>query len=147
MAQEIKTEILIHATPAQVWAKLMDFLNYPKWNPFIRSIRGEAQIGQRIEALIQPPGGKAMTFRPKVLALTPHQEFRWLGHLFIPGLFDGEHKFELRDNQNGTTTLFHSEQFSGLLVPVFQRQLADGTRKGFEAMNQKLKELVEVKTA
>jgi len=58
-------------------------------------------------------------------------------------LFDGEHKFELIDNANGTTTLIQSEKFSGILVPLLKKQLDDNTKRGFEAMNEKLKELVE----
>ena len=38
MAKEIKTEILINATPEKVWSILTSFDNYPNWNPFIKSI-------------------------------------------------------------------------------------------------------------
>ncbi len=142
-ATEIRTSILIKATPEQVWRILMDFENYPTWNPFIKTIAGKAEKGARIVAYIEPPGAKGMTFKPKVLAVMPNKEFRWLGHLFIPGLFDGEHIFELSDNGDGTTTLVQRERFGGILIPLFKKMLNDNTLRGFEAMNEALKAKAE----
>jgi hypothetical protein len=45
------------------------------------------------------------------------------------------------DNGNGTITFHHNEIFKGLLVPLLQKQLDTKTRKGFEMMNIKLKEV------
>lgn len=145
MAKEIKTDILINATPEKVWTILTDFSNYPNWNPFIKSIKGEVKVGSKITARIEPPEASGMTFKPNVLTFEPNKELSWLGHLLFAGLFDGEHKFELIDNGNGTTTFKHSEKFRGILVPLFKKQLDYNTKKGFEEMNEKLKELAEQK--
>lgn len=143
MAKEIKTQILIHATPEKVWSILTNFENYPNWNPFIKSIKGDVKVGNRITARIEPPETKGMTFRPTILSYKTNKELKWIGHLLFTGLFDGEHKFEITDNENGTTTFIQSEQFNGLLVPFFKKQLDNNTKKGFEQMNIKLKELAE----
>lgn len=140
---EIKTDILINATPSKVWAILTNFDNYPNWNPFIKSITGQVAVGNKITAQIEPPNSSKMTFTPKVLAFETNKEFRWLGHLLFAGLFDGEHKFELIDNQNGTTTFIQTESFKGILVPLFKKMLNTNTTNGFNLMNQKLKELAE----
>jgi hypothetical protein len=140
MAKEIKTEIVIHATPEKVWAILTNFDNYPNWNPFIKSIQGNIEVGNRPTARIEPPGGKGMTFRPRVLTFDKNKGFSWLGHLLFAGLFDGEHKFELMDNRNGTTTFIQSEKFKGIFVGLLD---LEKTKKGFEAMNAKLKEMAE----
>jgi hypothetical protein len=145
MAKEIKTEILINATPEKVWSILTNFEQYPNWNPFIKSITGEAKVGNRISVRIEPPRSKGMTFKPKILVFETNKQFRWIGHLLFPGLFDGEHIFELIDNQNGTTTFKQSEIFRGILVPFFKKKLDNNTKKGFEEMNVKLKELAENK--
>lgn len=143
MSKEIKTEILIHTAPSKVWSVLTNFKSYPQWNPFIKSISGEVEVGKRITARIEPPEASGMTFKPKVLVFDPNKEFSWLGHLGIPGLFDGEHKFELIDNHNGTTTFIQSEKFKGVLIPLFSKMLDVNTVAGFKLMNQKLKELAE----
>lgn len=135
---EIKTQIEIAASPAKVWAILTDFKQYADWNPFIKSITGNPEPGQSISVEL---GG--MKFTPTVLAYDKNQEFRWLGKLWMKGLFDGEHCFRLNENSEGGTTLEHSEKFAGLLVPLLKRKLLAETRPGFEAMNAALKAMAE----
>ncbi len=139
MAKQIKTEILIHSTPETIWNILTDFKKYPEWNPFITSIEGKAEVGMKIKARMQPPEAKGMTFTPKILAFRANKEFRWIGHLLFPGLFDGEHCFELIDHGNGTTTFIQKENFKGILVPIFSKMLDVNTVNGFKLMNEKLK--------
>ena len=143
MSKEIKAEILVNANPEKIWAILTNFDNYPNWNPFIKSIKGDVKIGNKITARIEPPEASGMTFKPKVLTFETNKEFSWLGHLMFKGLFDGAHKFELNDNGDGTTTFIQSEKFDGILVPLFNGMLDNNTRRGFEEMNKKLKELAE----
>jgi len=141
MLKEIHTNIVIKATPEKIWKVLTDFGNYPNWNPFIRSIEGTVARGNQISVRITPPGARGMTLKPKVLRFDSNKELRWLGHLIIPGLFDGEHMFKLTDNGNGTTTFIQSEHFGGILVPLFRKLLDKNTRDGFILMNKKLEEL------
>jgi hypothetical protein len=140
MQKELRTEILINATPEKVWSVLTDFENYKNWNPFIKSIKGKVEAGKIIEARIEPPDGQAMTFKPKILVFEKNKELRWLGHFIFKGLFDGEHIFELIDNGNQTTTFIQREIFNGILVSLFKKMLDTNTVNGFNLMNQKLKE-------
>ena len=143
MSLEIKTEINIKATSEKIWEILTNFNEYPNWNPFIKYIKGNVAIGQKINVLIAPPAAKEMMFKPKVLSFVKNKELSWIGHLLFFGLFDGKHKFELVNNKNGTTTFIQSEVFKGLLVPFFKKQLNNATKNGFINMNSKLKELAE----
>lgn len=140
MAKEIHTEVTINAFPEKVWAIFSNFEQYPAWNPFIKSITGEVKTGNKITITIQPPESKPMGFKPKVLTFETGKQLSWKGRLLFPGLFDGLHQFELIDNGNGTTTFKQSEKFTGILVGLLN---LDNTRKGFEAMNAKLKEMAE----
>lgn len=143
MRKEIKTEIHIQARPERVWEILCDFDNYPTWNPFIKSIKGNTSVGSNLEVYIEPPQAKGMKFTPKILAFTPNKEFKWLGKLWVKGLFDGEHAFQLTANTDGSTTFIHSEKFNGILVPFLSKMLDTNTKNGFEQMNEKLKALAE----
>lgn len=143
MAKVLTTQIHIEASPARVWGILTDFEKFPDWNPFIKSLSGDVAVGQTIQVRIRPPGGSAMSFTPTVLSFEKYKEIRWLGRLFVKGLFDGEHRFELVDHGDNTMTFRHSEEFSGILVPLFKKMIESNTRIGFEAMNQKLKERAE----
>ncbi|MFZ2155466.1 MAG: SRPBCC domain-containing protein, partial [Bradyrhizobium sp.] len=71
-AATIETEIMIAASPEEIWAVLTDFDAYPNWNPFIRRIGGSAVVGARLRTeLTQSPGTKPMRFSPRVLAVEP----------------------------------------------------------------------------
>jgi hypothetical protein len=141
--KQLHTEIQINASAQTVWNILTDFNKYPEWNPFIRSFQGDVSEGSQFTVVLQPPDSKPMTFKPTCLKLVKDKEFRWLGRLWMPGLFDGEHIFELIDNGNHRIRFVQREKFKGLLVPLLWKQLDTSTRKGFELMNQKLKERAE----
>jgi hypothetical protein len=140
---EIRTEIEIAASPARVWQVLMDFPAHSEWNPFVRSIAGTAAPGARLDIRIQPEGGRAMAFRPTVLVAKEDEEFRWRGRFLVPGLFDGEHYFQVQALTAARTRLVHGERFSGLFVGMAKSSLDGGTRAGFVAMNQALKSRAE----
>lgn len=142
--KNIRTEILINRDITNVWDVLMNFESYPKWNPFIRSISGEPKLGNRLIVIINPPGGKGMTFKPKILTLEPNKEFRWKGKLGINGIFDGEHYFILEYLDKNKTKFIHGEIFSGILV-YFAGKMLDKTEKGFQIMNESIKNECEIK--
>lgn len=142
MKRSIGHTVEIEAPPARVWSVLTDTASFPGWNPFIRRLEGELTEGARLEVEIEPPGGRAMTFKPRVLAVEPERELRWLGHLLVPGLFDGEHRFAIEDLGGGGSRFTQSERFSGLLVRPLGGSLAK-TERGFEAMDRALKQRAE----
>ena len=141
--KSLKTEIIINAPIAKVWQVLTNFKAYPEWNPFIKRISGELGIASKLEVSIQPKGQNAMTIKPTILDVQEEKEFRWLGHLFIRGLFDGEHYFQLEVLSPKQTKLIHGENFNGILVGLLMKMIGESTLAGFEAMNKALKERAE----
>lgn len=139
---ELRTEIEIAASAGDVWRILTDLSGYPEWNPFIKRAEGEPREGERLKVFIQPPGGTRMAFKPVVTRLIPEREFRWLGHLLVPGLFDGEHIFELQPLENGGVRFIQSERFRGVLVPLLKKTLLK-SEQGFREMNEALKRRAE----
>jgi hypothetical protein len=139
----IETEITIQGTPERVWSVLTGFADYPQWNPFVREISGSPTEGERLRVRIEPPGGSAMTFTPMVKVASAGRELRWLGNLLVPGLFDGEHRFEIEARGDGTVRFRQAEEFRGLLVPLLPSAMYEKTARGFDAMNRALKERVE----
>ena len=136
---ELTTEVTIDAPPAIVWSVLATPAGYREWNPFLVSMEGELVEGATLTNRMNPSGGSEMTFRPTVLKVEPERELRWLGRLFLPRIFDGEHYFLLQA-QDGGTRLIHGERFRGIglwFIGVEQ------FRADFEAMNQALKARAE----
>jgi hypothetical protein len=143
MSTTIQHEIEIDAPPSAVWAVLADTASYGDWNPFVRRLAGDLREGAKLKARVEPPGGHGMSFRPTVLAAEPERELRWLGRLLVPGVFDGEHRFQLEPLAGDRTRFVQSERFTGFLASGFLLGLLKGTlektRLGFEQMNQALK--------
>ncbi len=138
----IYTEIEIHAPAERVWRLLTDFAYFPQWNPFIRRISGDVRVGARLEAFLQPLGTRGVTFHPVVLNVEQNRELRWIGGLWMPKLFDGEHSFTLAPRGADSVHFVQQETFTGILVPLFARTLA-ATERGFNEMNHALKVLAE----
>ena len=138
--REITTECQVAASPQRVWEVLTDFAAYGSWNPFVKSIEGVPKAGEKLVARIHPPGRRKMTFRPTVRVADAGRELRWLGRLLVPGLFDGEHYFQLEAAPGGGTRFVHGECFRGLLVPLAWSSMEPATRAGFEAMNAALRQ-------
>jgi hypothetical protein len=46
---------------------------------------------------MQPPGMKGTNFTPVITKIEPVNEFRWIGKLWVKGIFDGEHVFMLEE--------------------------------------------------
>ena len=145
MHNELQTEVAIDAPAEVVWEVLVDLEAYNEWNSFIVQSAGRAEIGERLVNRMQPPGGRAMTFKPTVTEVEAGRTFEWLGRLGLPRLFDGRHRFELESTPSGGTTLIHSEYFDGLLVRFLRSSLDTSTKAGFEAMNAALKTRAEAR--
>jgi len=106
---------------------------------------GEIKVGARLEVFIQPSGTKGMTFRPTVLRVNENHELRWLGRLYLPWLFDGEHALIIEPISENSVKFVQLEKFTGLLVP-FARNILRDTQRGFDEMNRTLKQLAENKS-
>jgi hypothetical protein len=139
---EVVTRTTIEAPPEAAWAVLMDFVTFPEWNDFIQQIKGEAREGAWLEVRIRMQGASSMTFRPKVLAVRPAREFRWRGHLVVPGLFDGEHFFLLEPKGAGCE-LTHGERFSGVVAGLLRSRMVPRLERSFDAFNRAFKARVE----
>jgi hypothetical protein len=134
--QDLRTEIEFDGTPEEVWTILTDLQAYPHWNPFIERIEGEVRVGAKLDVRVQPVDERAITMHPTVLAAEPGRELRWIGHLLVPGIFDGEHRFLIEEAGPSRVRFTQSERFGGILTPLLWKKLRDGgTAKGFRAMN------------
>ena len=144
--KELRTEIEIQASAERVWGLLTDFASFPLWNPFIRRAKGEARLGARLEIRIQPSGAGGITFKPTVIKLETMRELRWLGRLVMPGLFDGEHIFNIEPLGQQRVRFTQREIFRGLFVPLLAGDLDTNTLRGFKEMNGALKARAEQNT-
>lgn len=143
----IRSAIEIRAPLEVVWHVLTDFAAYPAWNPHLRRVKGRPREGRRIFIHSQPEGGRPIQFRPRVVTWQPPYELRWRSTLVSRRLFSAEHGFRLVPLGDDRVRFVQDETFSGLLVPLYARLRLPATRRGFEQMNQALRERAERETA
>ena len=60
-----------------------------------------------------------------------------------PGVFDGEHIFEIEPDGGASCRCIQREEFSGVLAPLVLLMIGKSTKRGFDEMNQALKVRVE----
>ena len=135
---KIQTEIKIKAPVEKVWETLMDFGAYSEWNPFLTHIE---QIGEKNLRIEMTSGKSKMIFKPVIIKINPHKEFRWRGKLWgIPGIFTGEHYFLLVKEEK-ETRFIQGESFSGLLLLLLWPFIKKDIRNNFIKMNESLKKV------
>jgi hypothetical protein len=78
-----------------------------------------------------------------VLEATPGRQLRWLGHLLLPGIVDGEHRLTIQPLGQGQGRLVQQEDFRGLLVPLLAASLDRRILPAFQQMNRALKRRAE----
>ncbi|WP_094226593.1 SRPBCC domain-containing protein [Methanolobus psychrotolerans] len=140
---KICTDIIIEAPINEVWDLLTDFDRFEIWNPFITSIKGKLEPGSKLDVHMQPTGMKGTNLNPVITKVEPVNEYRWTGHLWFKGIFDGEHVFRLEELENNRTRLIQCERFRGILAPLILYFIGEKTREGFENMNASLKKECE----
>lgn len=145
-SNNVQTEIDIDASPEIVWGHLTNFDEYSNWNPFIREISGPTKIGSTLQVNIQPSDNASMKFTPTVTVSKANAELRWLGHLLLPKIFDGEHYFIIQQKADGTTRFIQGENFTGILVHPLWAFIGQDTKVGFSKMNHALKTRAEALT-
>lgn len=139
----IRSAIEIRAPIETVWEVLTSFQVYPEWNPHLRMIRGRPRGGGRITIRSRPPGAREVVFRPLIVTWSPPHELRWRATLLAPRLFTGEHGFRLESLGDNRVRFVQDETFRGLLVPLYSWLRLPATRRGFDLMNQALRERAE----
>lgn len=141
MAQVVTAEDIKAPAPI-VWRLLTDLERYQEWNPFIKQAIGVIKEGEQIAIDVYLPDSRPQWFRPRVVRVLENREFSWQGQLWFPGLLDACHSFKIME-MSGYSRLVHSEIFTGVLEPFLKAKLERNVVRGFQAMNQALKDAAE----
>jgi hypothetical protein len=140
---EIRTHIDIDASATLIWGILTDFGSYRRWNLFIRSIVGQAQVGNSIQITQDAAVVGAATFRSTLTHVREPRELRWLGRWAMPGVYSAERRFGIESLTDGKVRFHHGEVYRGIVIPFTQRRLQQVIEPAFGAMNVALKRRAE----
>lgn len=125
----------INAPAEKVWKVLTDAGSYPAWDLSMDHIEGKLALGESVKFFTKL---SAQAFPVKVTAFEPNRKLVLTGGMPL-GLFRSERTHTLTANKDGSTTFQTEEIFSGLLLPVFGKNIPDLTEnfKNFTAALKK----------
>jgi hypothetical protein len=115
--------ITINASSETIWQILSDAQGYPAWDASMDHIEGTLAPGQTVKFFTQL---SQQAFPVKVTTFEPNRKMVLTGGMPL-GLFKSERTHTLTTNKDGTTTFHTEEIFSGLLLPLFGKNIPDLT--------------------
>ncbi|HAV75953.1 MAG TPA: hypothetical protein DCX53_01220 [Anaerolineae bacterium] len=133
--KKFTASITINAPAENIWKILTDAGGYPKWDLSMDHIEGKLALGETVKFLTKL---SAQAFPVKVTAFEPNRKMVLTGGMPF-GLFKSERTHTLTANNDGSTGFHTEEIFSGLLLPMFGRNIPDLTEnfKNFAAALKK----------
>ncbi|MEM9777623.1 MAG: SRPBCC domain-containing protein, partial [Chloroflexota bacterium] len=115
---------MIDASPETVWGILTDAAGYPEWDPGMVRIEGNIALGEKVKFFTKFSPDQA--FAVKVTGYEAARKIVFTGGLPL-GLFKSERTHTLKTTADGYTEFHTEEIFSGILLPLFGRQIPDLT--------------------
>lgn len=128
----------INASPEVIWKILTDTSGYPNWDPAMDHIEGKLAQGETVKFFTKL---SSQAFPVKVTLFEPNRKMVLTGGMPL-GLFKSERTHTLTPGREGQTSFKTEETFSGLLLPIFGRNLPDLT-ENFRAFAAGLKQQAE----
>lgn len=128
----------INASPDVIWKILTDADGYPDWDLSMDHIEGRLALGETVKFQTKL---SSQAFPVKVTVFEPNKRMVLTGGMPL-GLFKSERTHTLTPGKDGQTTFHTQEIFSGVLLPVFGKNIPDLT-DNFESFAAALKKQAE----
>jgi hypothetical protein len=119
--KKYSAEIVIQASPQAIWDILADADSYPSWDLSMERIEGKLALGERVKFLTKL---SEQSFPVTVTAFEPGARMVLTGGMPL-GLFKSERTHSLTPLSDGRTRFHTQEIFSGLLLPLFGKNIPD----------------------
>jgi hypothetical protein len=142
----IYTDILINASPAQVWQVLTDTRSYQDWAAFMVKVEGAIKDEQSIQLTFQlNPNKEKFNQITHSIHVTEGVEFYWAekGPL---GICDNHH-FRIEPTANGHARFIQTDEITKGMTWLLGGKLVPLYLQGYQAFNQALKSEAEQRFA
>lgn len=134
----------IAAPAAFVWDVLVDYANYPQWNPYTIAVRTTLKIGEPIDLTLPATDGSDKTFinREFIRVVDPPHHLRYDTAEEIPGVFGVRDQWitELGPDRCAYHT---TDTISGKYADIVMEKTGDWIKAGFDSVANALKARVE----
>lgn len=134
--KSVHTELVIEASPQQIWAVLMNEERYEEWNQILIPIAGEIEQGNTLTYKLVRPDGEPLEIGMKVAALIPFKLLNQSGG--IPGVLTYNHRYILEPVENKTKVTIH-EEFKGIVIPFWN---VNWIQQGYSDLTKSLRKHV-----
>ena len=141
---EIRTQIDINAPVDKVFNTILNFADYPRWNPLIPKATGSPYVGSPVTISLATPLGLNLDVDVEIQKNDRLKEFRWVGHApLLPALFSGDHYYRFESLSEDKTRFVHGEIFEGWIEPLVGGLIEDQLTPLYVDMNMALKKFCE----
>jgi hypothetical protein len=141
---KIEHRVGIQAPSDTIWDLLYDVSTWKVWNPLYVEAAGDVRIGSVLTLTMVLPGDEPTTIRPTVLEWVPREQLHWRLKM-MGGLITTTRYIEIEEIEPGSCIVSNGEIFGGILGPSVVKRMNRKIWRGFEAMDNALKEAAEAK--
>lgn len=135
--KSVHSEIIIEATPKQVWEVLLDTDKYSDWNPTMELLAGELKVGNTVRYKYIQSENNQSEIPARVKKIVAEKLLNQGGGL--PFILTYDHSYSLSSVENNTKVVIH-EDYEGIYVPFWNPQ---PVQMAYERLNKALKNRVE----
>ncbi|GLS27548.1 SRPBCC domain-containing protein [Marinibactrum halimedae] len=132
----VNNEIVIEASPNEVWEVLTNTSAYAEWNPVILDPQGTFIEGGKVVMQFKEPSGKQYEIKAKVKQVVPEKLLNQYGGTW--GIITFDHSYTLEQVPEGTKVTIH-EDYKGLYVPFWDHSQMEVS---YAKVNEALKKRV-----
>ncbi len=109
----VHTELVVPATPTEVWAVITDASSYAAWNPVFVKVEGSYEVGSTMQYAMKDASGNTTDVTSTVVRSEPGVELNQFGGM--RGVITFDHHWILEPVDGGTRVTQH-EEYRGLGV-------------------------------
>ncbi|MYF12135.1 MAG: SRPBCC domain-containing protein [Gammaproteobacteria bacterium] len=135
--KSVRAEIVINASPEEVWSVITDPQTYGEWNPIFVAYEGVFAEGNRLELQMKMGEGDATPVQVLVKEFVPNAWMHQGGG--YPVILTYDHNWRLEPVPGGTRVIQH-EDYTGLYVYFWDPAPA---QRAYEQGNANLKARLE----
>lgn len=133
----VHNEVIVDASPSEVWQVLTDRDAYPEWNTVLLDLKGDFKVGEQVVFQFKEAEGKQYEVKAKVEEVVPDKLLNQKGGMW--GILTFDHKYILEPVGEKTKVTIH-EDYAGVYVPFWDHKPLE---PAYAKLNQALKARVE----